>query len=71
LREFEGSGCIILLNFSAEAHQVTLPKGMRGKILLSTYLDRPGERIRKETFNGLTLRAHEGLILERELQLAT
>ncbi len=68
LREFEGSGCIILLNFSAEAHQVTLPKGMRGKILLSTYLDRPGERIRKETFNGLTLRAHEGLILETELQ---
>jgi alpha-glucosidase len=68
LREFEGSGCIILLNFSAEAHQVTLPKGMRGKILLSTYLDRPGERIRKETFNGLTLRSHEGLILEKELQ---
>ena len=66
LREFEGSGRIILLNFSAEASQLTLPGGMRGKILLSTYMDRPGERIRNETFNGLTLRAYEGLILERE-----
>ena len=66
LREFEGSGCIILLNFSAEARQVTLPRGLRGKALLSTYMDRPGERIRNETFNGLTLRAFEGLILETE-----
>jgi alpha-glucosidase len=63
LREFEGAGCIVLLNFSPESRQVTLPRGLCGKTLLSTYLDRPGDRPRNEILNGLTLRPFEGLIL--------
>ena len=66
VRASAGSNCIILLNFSSEPRQVTLPGGRRGRIVLSTSLDRPGVRLRNETPNGLTLRGFEGLILENK-----
>jgi alpha-glucosidase len=64
LRVYESAGCIILLNFAAEARQINLPGGRRGKTVVSTYLDRPGQRVRDEILSGLTLRPFEGLILE-------
>ena len=59
LREFEGAGCIIALNFSSETRKVTLSRSTRGKILLSTTMDRAGS----ETSSELALQAYEGIIV--------
>jgi alpha-glucosidase len=53
---------LVALNFSAEAHVVRLPEFGVGRILLSTSLDR------EEQMNlaALSLRSHEGCIIELE-----
>jgi alpha-glucosidase len=58
LRQAGSGRCLIALNFSDRVQQVTF-KGT-GRIKLSTHLDRDAERCD----NLLTLRPHEGIVLE-------
>jgi alpha-glucosidase len=59
-RQAEGAESIVALNFAGESRQVSLPNFQRGKILLSTHLDR------NETVSTLSLRPYEGVILTPE-----
>ncbi len=59
-RTSDRAECIVALNFSAENRQVSLPNARRGKILLSTHLDR------HETLETISLRPFEGVILALE-----
>jgi len=60
LREHGEQRLVVALNCSAEAQMVRLPELGQGRILLSTSLDR------EEQVNlaALTLRSHEGCIIE-------
>lgn len=51
---------LIALNFSAEPQRLAIPIAEAGRTALSTYLDRAGD----ETLTTLTLRPHEGIIVE-------
>ncbi|TYO69346.1 DUF3459 domain-containing protein [Pseudomonas sp. CK-NBRI-02] len=59
LREHNERRLLVLLNFSAQAQEVAL--GMaEGRICLSSLLDRPAQTVAES----VTLRAHEGLLLD-------
>jgi alpha-glucosidase len=60
LREHEKQRLVVALNFSAEAQTVRLPEYGRGRILLSTFLDRE-EQV---DLTALDLRSHEGCVIE-------
>jgi alpha-glucosidase len=60
LREQGKQRLVVALNFSAEAQTVRLPEFGRGRILISTSLDRE-EQI---SLDALALRSHEGCIIE-------
>jgi hypothetical protein len=59
-REAPGERRLIALNFTAEPQAVVVPAEARGRIALSTQLDRD-EAVE---LSRLALRPHEGLILE-------
>jgi alpha-glucosidase len=50
---------VVVLNFGRQEHRLPLPPGSHGRVLLSTFLDRSGERIGPE----FSLRPDEGLIV--------
>jgi hypothetical protein len=54
------AGVVIALNVGGQAERLAIEAG--GKLLLSTHLDRAGERVR----SSLSLRPHEGLIFTRD-----
>ncbi len=62
VRETDDARCLIVLNFAAEARQVTIHGEDNGTIVLSTHLDRE-ERV---TLTSFTLRPYEGVIIELE-----
>jgi alpha-glucosidase len=51
----------VALNLSGDPQSVTLNEEDRGRVLLSTYLDRDDESVREQ----LKLRGHEGIIVVR------
>jgi alpha-glucosidase len=62
-RQAAGEVRLVVLNFSATPLQVTIPGFSRGKILLSTHLDRQ----ESVALGQLQLRPFEGLLLEPEV----
>jgi alpha-glucosidase len=61
LRESGDQRRLVVLNFSGQALRVSIPGQAKGRVLLSTHLDREGEN---SDLTSLELRANEGLILE-------
>ena len=60
-RELGAERLIVLLNFSSQAQEVSLPQtDAERSVLLSTFLDRSGESVGR----AVNLRAHEGVIVE-------
>ena len=59
-RSHERDAWITALNFGGAPAEVRLPGGRRGRIALSTHLDREGERIE----GTLALRADEGVLVK-------
>ena len=59
-REFEGQRLLIALNFSAKDRTVSLEHPAKGRVVLSTYLDREGHI----NLSSLRLRSHEGCLIE-------
>jgi alpha-glucosidase len=60
-RQCEGRAVVIALNLGAEPASLELESGrLDGEILLSTFMDRQGEKVR----GTLDLREHEGVIIE-------
>jgi alpha-glucosidase len=60
-RQCEGRAVVIALNLGAEPVSLELESGgLDGEILLSTLMDRRGEKVR----GTLDLREHEGVIIE-------
>ncbi len=59
-READGERRIVALNFAAEARRVMIAADGRGRIVLSTHLDR-AETV---SLSDVALRPHEGLIIE-------
>jgi alpha-glucosidase len=60
LREHPDGSCLIALNFKDQALSLTVPGIENGELALSTHLDRQGPL----SLSKLTLRSHEGLIIE-------
>lgn len=60
LRQFESQACLIALNFSATAKVLSMDDPARGRLILSTRLDRQ-ERV---NLGSLHLRDHEGCLIE-------
>jgi alpha-glucosidase len=60
LREHPHGSCLIALNFIDQTVSLTVPEIKKGEIALSTHLDRQGS----QSLSNLTLRPHEGLIIE-------
>ena len=60
LREADDERCLIALNFSDAPRTVTMPGEESGRVVLSTHLDREEE----DSLSALTLRPHEGVIIE-------
>jgi alpha-glucosidase len=60
LRAHEDQRILVALNFSAEAQRLRLPAYGKGRVLLSTALDREGQVDLAE----LTLRGYEGCVIE-------
>ena len=60
LREAEGRRYLVALNLGHEPHEFVSDNSWRGRVVLSTHLDREGEEIR----GGLRLRPDEGVIFE-------
>jgi alpha-glucosidase len=58
-RHVEGGDCFVALNFSGEARELRLQDGLKGRVLLSTFLDREGGTNR----GALRLRANEGVVV--------
>ncbi len=63
LRQYVNQRCLVALNFSTQDQVVTLPEQGRGRVLLSTHLDRE-ERI---PLAEIHLRGNEGLLIEVEV----
>ncbi len=61
LREVDGERKLVVLNFAAEAARVSVPGVDSGQILLSTHMDRAGEKV---NLAQLDLRPHEGVVLD-------
>ncbi|KXK21559.1 MAG: alpha-D-1,4-glucosidase [Chloroflexi bacterium OLB15] len=59
IRQGDDSAFAVLLNFSADAKQITLPANIKGNIRLTTLLDREGESVQ----NQVALRPYEGMII--------
>jgi alpha-glucosidase len=60
LREHSDGSCLIALNFRDQALSLAVPGIENGELVLSTHLDRQGPL----SLSKLTLRPHEGLIIE-------
>jgi alpha-glucosidase len=60
LREHREGTRLIALNFTAQPKNLSVPFGDRGELALSTYLDRS----EKVSLSELSLRPHEGVIVE-------
>lgn len=60
LRSTEDERLMVALNFSDAMCQLTIPDLARGRVVLSTFLDREGEKALPE----LVLRPNEGVIIE-------
>ncbi len=59
-RHEEGSSCLVALNFSGEERELRLPDADKGRILVSTLLDREGAA----GLDLFHLRANEGCVVE-------
>jgi alpha-glucosidase len=59
LREEGGSRFAVVLNFGGEPVTVALPEGLAGRVALSTYLDREGDRVDGK----VELRGDEGVVV--------
>jgi alpha-glucosidase len=63
LREHPEGAKVIALNFTDQPRSLSVPYGDLGEVALSTYLDRTG----KVSLSELSLRPHEGIIVEVSL----
>ena len=60
VRAYAEQRCLVALNLGSQPQQVELDRaGIRGQIILSTHLDRVGERLREP----VALRPDEGVIV--------
>ena len=59
-REDEQRNLLIVLNISSEKLTYDFPEGGRGRVIVSTFLDRAGER----TEGSVKLRGDEGVIVQ-------
>jgi alpha-glucosidase len=62
VRESAGRRLLVMLNLSVQPQRGNLGGERSGRVMLSTYLDRAGERLS----DPITLRQHEGLIIALE-----
>jgi alpha-glucosidase len=63
VRTYEGQRCLVVLNLGSQPQQLELGHaGPRGRIALSTHLDRAGERVRES----VALRPDEGIVVTVE-----
>jgi alpha-glucosidase len=62
MRDHEGPRFLAALNFGHKKQSVRLEDGLRGRIALSTHLDREGEKVA----GTLALRADEGVLVRLE-----